>query len=60
MYQLLISGGGQLLVKDDGVKIPLESGLPVGNDGYSMHVWFMIYGGKKLVFILDFLIWGKG
>ncbi len=29
--QLLISGGGQLLGNEDGVKIPLGSGLPVGN-----------------------------
>ena len=29
--QLLISGGGQLLGNEDGVKIPLGSALPVGN-----------------------------
>ena len=29
--QLLISGGGQLLGNEDGVKIPLRSALPVGN-----------------------------
>ena len=28
--QSLISGGGQLLGNDDGVKIPLGCGLPVG------------------------------
>ncbi len=29
--KLIISGGGQLLGNDDGVKISLGSGLPVGN-----------------------------
>ena len=46
-----------MLGNDDGVKIPLESGLPVGNS-YKI-IWFMRYG-QEHVFILYFIVAGKG
>ncbi len=55
--QLLISGGGQLLGNEDGVKIPLGSGLPVGNSykcmvhGMGFMAWFMAYKFLKKIVI---------
>ena len=57
MYiQLLISGGGQLLGNEDGVKIPLGSALPVTNH---FNVWFMIYYNYVLYFLV-LIKTGKG
>ena len=44
--QLLISGGGQLLGNEDGVKIPLGSALPS-----HFNVWFMTYTFLKKIVI---------
>ncbi len=54
--QLLISGGGQLLGNEDGVKILLGSALPVTSH---FNVWFMIIR-KLFLYFLVLIKTGKG